>query len=86
MIPSSYNIKKDGGFLMGDDCRRDDCRCEERRQLECCEKECQEKCVRDCYCNDNNGGNGVLLLFLLIIVYCIFCSDNKNGGLFGGLF
>lgn len=69
---------------MGDDCRHDD-----YRRLECCEQECKEKCVRDCYCNDYNNcsnSNGVLLLFLLILVYCIFCGDNKNGGLFGGLF
>ncbi|MBR5128925.1 MAG: hypothetical protein IKU67_02620 [Firmicutes bacterium] len=76
---------------MGDDCRRDDCRhddcrADDRRRLECCVNECQEKCVRDCYCNDNNGGNGILLLFFLILIYCFLCSDGKNGGLFGGLF
>ena len=63
----------------------DDCRCDDHRRLECCEAECQEKCVRDCYCRDNNNGGG-LLLFLLILAYCFLCGDGKNGGLFGGIF
>ena len=66
---------------MGDDCRHD-----ELRRLECCEQECHDRCVRDCYCHDNNGGNGILLLFFLILAYCFLCNDGKNGGLFGGLF
>ncbi len=71
---------------MGDDCRHDDCRHDDMRRMECCEQECYDKCVRDCYCRDNNGSNGILLLFFLILIYCFLCSDGRNGGLLGGLF
>ncbi|MGN0736182.1 MAG: hypothetical protein ACI4LP_10300 [Anaerovoracaceae bacterium] len=56
---------------MGDDRRFGDC-CEPR----CCEPRC---------CDDNDNGSNIWLLILLIIIFCIFCGDNK-GGLFGGLF
>ncbi len=60
---------------MGDDFRR----------MECCREECNDKCIKDCYCNDNNN-SGIWLIILIIIIYCLFCNDNKGGGLFGGLF
>jgi hypothetical protein len=60
---------------MGDDFRR----------MECCQEECQEKCVKDCYCKDN-GGNLIWLIILIVIIYCLFCNDDRNGGLFGNLF
>ena len=61
---------------MGDDFRR----------MECCQQECQDKCFKDCYCEDeDNGSNLIWLIILIVIIYCLFCNDNK-GGLFGGLF
>ncbi len=71
---------------MGDDYRR----------MECCQQECEEKCVKDCYCNNNNGcgicnavngqsSNWVLLILLFLLIMCL-CSDDRNGGFLGGLF
>ena len=61
---------------MGDDFRR----------MECCQQECQDKCFKDCYCKDeDNGSNLIWLIILIVIIYCLFCNDNK-GRLFGGLF
>ena len=64
-------VKKLWRFFMGDDRRFGDC-CEPR----CCEPRC---------CDDNDNGSNIWLLILLIIIFCVFCGDNK-GGLFGGLF
>ena len=60
---------------------------DERRCMDCCEQDCRDKCFKVCYCNDdNNGSNLIWLIILIVIIYCLFCGDNKNGGLFGGLF
>ncbi len=57
------------------------------RKMECCREECQDKCFRDCYCRDENNGNNLIwLIILIVIIYCLFCNDNKGGGLLGGLF
>lgn len=59
-----------------DPCRPDDCcrPCDPCRQCDPCCDPCG---------NDNNG---IWLLILIIVIYLIFCNDNKGGGLFGGLF
>ena len=61
---------------MGDDFRR----------MDCCQKVCEDKCFRECCCRDNDGGSGIWLIILIIVIYCLFCNDNRSGGLFGGLF
>lgn len=61
----------------------------------CCERECvrdcRDNCCNDncccdnCCCDDNNGG--LSLIWILVILYLLFCSGgNGRGGLFGGLF
>lgn len=60
---------------------------DQSRYMDCCEQECKEKCVRDCYChNDNDNNNLIWMIILVVIIYCLFCNDGKGGGLFGGLF
>lgn len=61
---------------------------DQNRCMDCCEQECKDKCYRECCCHNDNdcGNNGIWLIILLIIIYCLFCNDNKGGGLFGGLF
>lgn len=60
---------------------------ERSRCMDCCEQDCKDKCFRECYCNDeNNGSNLIWLIILIVIIYCLFCGDNKNGSLLGGLF
>lgn len=59
---------------------------EDYRRLDCCEQECKDRCVKECYCKEQNGNNGILLILLIIVLFCIFCNDDNNGGLFGGLF
>lgn len=70
--------------------------------MECCEAECREQCRQKCCCPPpppqdcpprscqntcNEGGSGIWLILLLIVLYLIFCNDNNGrGGLFGGLF
>ena len=69
--------------------------------MECCEAECREQCRQKCCCPPppqdcpprpcqnacNEGGNGIWLMLLLIVLYLMFCNDNNGrGGLFGGLF
>ncbi|MBQ2747721.1 MAG: hypothetical protein IJP24_06520 [Firmicutes bacterium] len=72
---------------MGDD------RCDRRdfgRDIDCCERECirecKDRCYRDCCC-DNNG-SGLSIIWILVILYLLFCNNDNNGrgGLFGGLF
>lgn len=58
------------------------------RCCDCCERECikdcKERCFQECYC-DNNGG--ISFIWILIILYLLFCNNGNNkGGLFGGLF
>lgn len=58
--------------------------CDPCRPCEPCCEPCDPcKPCNPC-CDENN--NGIWLLFLLVIIYLIFCNDNKGGGLFGGLF
>ena len=69
---------------------------DENRCMECCEKECRERCWQKCcgqndccanVCCDQDGGNLIGLLFLLLVLYCLFCyNGNGRGGLLGGLF
>ena len=59
---------------------------EQGRYMDCCEQECKEKCMKDCYCHNDTDGNLIWLIILIVIIYCLFCNDNKGGGLFGGLF
>ena len=54
--------------------------------MDCCQKDCEDKCFRECCCRDNDGGSGIWLIILIIVIYCLFCNDNRSGGLFGGLF
>ena len=62
----------------------------ERRCLECCQQECKDKCFQECCCRDcrpcDEGGNGIWLIILIVVIYLIFCNDNNGKGLFGGLF
>ncbi|MBE6030725.1 MAG: hypothetical protein E7225_03895 [Clostridiales bacterium] len=69
---------------MGDD--RCDRRDYGRDCIECCERDCREKCYRDCCCDNGNGG--ISIIWILIILYLLFCNNDNNGrgGLFGGLF
>ncbi|MCI6012834.1 MAG: hypothetical protein MRZ97_08610 [Firmicutes bacterium] len=71
---------------------------DEKKCLACCEKECRDHCFQKCCCDrdrdrdrdrdicDEDGGSIFGLLILLLVVYCLFCSNNRRGGLFGGLF
>ena len=65
---------------------------DERRFGDCCDNDFRDKCRRDCCdkccdkcCCDNDNGSGIWMLILIIVIFCLFCGDNK-GGLFGGLF
>ena len=69
---------------------------DEQRCLDCCERECKDKCFQKCCCDrghdrcdrdfcDDDGGNIIWLLIVLLVVYCLFCN-NRKGGIFGGLF
>ena len=67
---------------------------DEKKCLACCEKECRDHCFQKCCCDrdrdrdicDEDGGSIFGLLIFLLVVYCLFCSNNRRGGLFGGLF
>ena len=70
--------------------------------MECCESECREQCRQKCCppmppqdcppmpCRNScgeNGGSGIWLILLIVVIYLLFCNDsNGRGGLFGGLF
>ncbi len=60
----------------------------DERCRDCCERDCirdcKEKCYQECCC-DNGGGPSII--WILVILYLLFCSNgNGRGGLFGGLF
>lgn len=59
---------------------------DDRRCMDCCEQECKDKCFRECCCRDEGGSNLIWIIILIVIIYCLFCGDNRGGGLFGGLF
>ena len=59
--------------------------CEHSNFMDCCEQECRDRCAREC-CEENSGGNLIWIISLIVIGYCLLTSDNKNGGLLGGLF
>ena len=68
---------------------------DEQRCMECCERDCRQQCWEKCCCQnecrhdccDEEGGNLIGLLLLLLVVYCLFCSNGHGrGGLLGGLF
>jgi len=55
-------------------------------ERECYEKECCRDRFDDC-CDNSCGGSGNII-WILIILYLLFCNGNnsRGGGLFGGLF
>ena len=80
---------------MGDEQRCLDC-CERECKDKCFQKCCcdrdrdrdrcdwdRDRCDRD-FCDDD-GGNIIWILIVLLVVYCLFCN-NRKGGIFGGLF
>ena len=67
---------------MGDDRRFGDCCDNDFRDR--CHRDCCDKCCDKCCCD--NGGNGIWMIILIIVILCLFCGDNNSGGLFGGLF
>lgn len=74
---------------MGDDRHN---RCDGRDEcFDCCERECvrecRDRCCNECCCDNGNGG-GISIIWILIILYLLFCSGDNNGrgGRFGGIF
>ena len=71
---------------------------DEQRCLECCERDCKDRCFQKCCCErercdrdrdfcDEENGSIIGLLVLLLVVYCLFCSNRDGrGGFLGGLF
>ena len=61
---------------------------DDRRFGDCCDNDFRDKCHRDCCdkCCCDNGGNGIWMIILIIVIFCLFCGDNNGSGLFGGLF
>ncbi|MCI5687480.1 hypothetical protein AALA24_04745 [Anaerovoracaceae bacterium 42-11] len=69
------------------DFRNQDCCCEPCEP--CCEPAPQCCCVPpQNNCCNNDSGNGLGILILLVVLYFLFCGNdgNRGGGLFGGLF
>lgn len=70
---------------MGEDRRENEKQC-----LECCNRNCREKCYDECCCPKDRcdeGGSGIWLIILIIVIYLLFCNDNNGkGGFLGGLF
>ena len=63
---------------------------DDHRGMECCErdcvKDCRDRCLKECYCEEENDNNIIGLILLILVIYCLFCNGNGKGGLFGGLF